>query len=438
MNLKQLRQARADKAKAGKTKLDELNALLAKENASDADKARIDALDTEVTALEKDVADLDAAIAREEQAARRATLFGVHLAGGGNAAQNIRVSSSEPNPETTGGFRSLAEFAVAVRAAATGGGLDPRLAASPSNVHQTSGSAGEGYMIPPDFRTSIWEAVFNEGDLLPRIAPSPTNSNAVGIIKDESTPWGAAGVQAAWRAEGAVMTPSKQATKGALVQLHEIYAFVAASDEVLADAPLLQDRLTRRAAQAIRWKVSDAIMWGDGVGKPLGFMNAGALVTQGKESAQTADTIVTKNVTKMLSRIVPGGIGQAFWLATSEALPQIVELSIGTTPMWTSPNAGLQQSPGGNLLGRPIVFSQHASAIGDLGDIALIDPEGYFLATKAGGGIDFAASIHLWFDYALTAFRWTFRVGGQPLLSAPISPARGSNTTSHFVTLEAR
>ena len=63
---------------------------------------------------------------------------------------------------------------------------------------------------------------------------------------------------------------------------------------------------------------------------------------------------------------------------------------------------------------------------------------GYALATKAGGGVDFAQSIHLFFDQNLTAFRWIIRAGGQPYLSAPVSPAKGANTKSHFVALAAR
>ena len=38
----------------------------------------------------------------------------------------------------------------------------------------------------------------------------------------------------------------------------------------------------------------------------------------------------------------------------------------------------------------------------------------------------------------LRAFRWIFRVGGQPVLSAPVSPAKGSATKSHFVVLDDR
>jgi HK97 family phage major capsid protein len=70
------------------------------------------------------------------------------------------------------------------------------------------------------------------------------------------------------------MIGSKAAITGTQLQLHELYAFVTATNELLDDAPRLQNRITVQAARAIKWKASDAVVSGDGNGKPLGFMNA--------------------------------------------------------------------------------------------------------------------------------------------------------------------
>ena len=56
-DIKKLRQARGDKAKAGKTALDRLNALLDKDNATDTEKAEITTLEGQVDALEVEVCD---------------------------------------------------------------------------------------------------------------------------------------------------------------------------------------------------------------------------------------------------------------------------------------------------------------------------------------------------------------------------------------------
>ncbi len=432
-DLKKLRADLDEVKKRGRQATEEHNALVAKDGLSETETQRLDALAAELDTLEAKAAELTSEIEQAERQTRRASLFGAV------GPQTFAQPRNPQDSQDRGGFRSLAEFASAVRAHAVNHEMDPRLqAALPANSHTSSGSSGEGHMIPPEFRREIWSMVFSAGDFLEAVNPEPTSSNSVGIIKDETTPWGASGVQAYWAAEAAQMTPSKQATKGGTIQLHKLYAFVIATDELLSDAPLLASRLTRSAANAIRYKASEAIMNGDGVGKPLGFMNSAALVSVAKESAQTADTINATNIAKMYSRVLPQNLSNVMWAANSDTLPQLMTLMIGNQPIWTPPNAGFANAPGGFLLGRPVMFTEHCSTVGDLGDIVLVDPSGYAAATRDGGGIDFAASIHLYFDHGASAFRWTFRLGGQPYLSAPVSPAKGTATKSHFVALAER
>jgi HK97 family phage major capsid protein len=432
-DLKKLRQARADKAKVGKTKVEALNALLAKDELNETETAQLATLETEVDALETDVAALDKEIATEEKLARRATLFGSTA-----RVPQFSVTTDEPNPALTGGFRNLSEFAVAVRNQIVGGANDPRLNAAPSNYEQNQGTAGEGFLVPTEYRQQIWSLVFAENDLLSLCNPEPTNSNAISIPKDETTPWGSTGVQATWRSEASQLTASKFTATGTIVQLHELYAFVLATSELLDDAPRLNNRLTVQAARAIKWKASEAVAFGDGNGKPLGFMNAGCLVTVAKDSGQAAKTLSLNNVLTMYSRLLFMG-GNPVWLANADTLPQLAQLTVGNVPAWLPLNQPVAGDPRqGIFLGRPLMFNEHMQTLGTLGDIAAADLTGYALATKAGGGIDFAASIHLFFDYNMQAFRWIFRLGGQPYLSAAVTPAKGSNTKSHFVALAAR
>ena len=89
------------------------------------------------------------------------------------------------------------------------------------------------------------------------------------------------------------------------------------------------------------------------------------------------------------------------------------------------------------LLGYSIDWKEHCKTLGDKGDLQLVSPKGYYAARRTSG-VQFASSMHLYFDYAIQAFRWTFRFGGQPHLSAPVAPANGANTKSHFVTLDER
>lgn len=255
------------------------------------------------------------------------------------------------------------------------------------------------------------------------------------MVADETTPWGATGIQAFWGSELGQMAKSKINVDPRRVEVHKLYAFSSISEEELADAPLLGSRLTKKASQAIRWKANSAIVAGNGVGKPKGWRASGGAISVAKESGQAADTIVAANIAKMYSRLLEGSHSRAFWMVNSDVLPQLMTMTVGNQPIWLAPN-GFINAPGGMLMGRPVYFSEHSKTIGDKYDIELIDPMGYYAAMRQG--ITEAQSMHLYFDYDAQAFRWRFRMGGQGHLSAAVTPNNGSNTKSHFITLAAR
>ena len=312
------------------------------------------------------------------------------------------------------------------------------MAAGPSGpIHQERGSS-DGFQVPPAFREAIYELMIEDDlSIFTAVDAEPTASNAVTVLTDESTPWGSTGVQAHWRAEGSRMDPSAIDTKTKSVKLHELYAFVLATEELLEDAPRLNARLTRSAARAINWKASAAIVTGTGAGQPLGWMQSPALVTVAKESGQAAGSIVAANVAKMYARMRPSSLTRARWYINSDVLPELMTMMLGDRPIWTPPATGFQNAPGGVLFGRPVVPVEHCETLGTVGDIQLVDPLGYYSPRKQNG-VTFAESMHLYFDYNLRAFRWTFRMGGQPHLSAPIDPAKGTATKSDFVALATR
>lgn len=334
------------------------------------------------------------------------------------------------------GFKDEAEFATAVHAASLGVSTDERLTA-PSSYH--SNDAGDaGFLVPTAIRDKIWEVVEAEENLLNEIEIEPTSSNSVEMDVDPSTSYGTTGIQAYWRAEAEQMKGSKIESEGRTTKLHELYAFATMTEELLEDAPRLRNRITVGAGKAINFKASDSIVYGSGVGQPLGYLNSGALVTVQKEAGQAPDTVVADNILNMYYRMMPASIGRSSWRINADIMPQIHNLKIGDQPIWTAPDQGMQNAPGGFLLGRPIILTEHASVIGDKGDIQFIDPKGYYGLRKQSG-IKFDESIHMYFDRGLRAFRFTFRFGGQPFLSKPVERSKeGSNARSHFITLEER
>lgn len=391
-------------------------------------------------AIEDEIRELDGKIeAAEKLRERQRSMDALPVGGDGGGTAAGQNAVHDTDPQLTGGFKDLGEFAVAVHGAVQagryGGTVDERLGAL-SNSHEGGGGSGEGFMLPPQFRDETWELTLNFDEFGPLIDEEPTSAREVKLGADETTPWGTAGIKAYWRAEGSQMSRTKLDDEGRNVPLHQLYCLATASEELLEDAMRLRNRLTKKAAMAIAWKKNLAIVEGSGAGQPLGWFNSGALVTVPKESGQAADTLLALNVINMYSRlqVVPGD--KPFWLVNQDTLPQLMTMTVGDKPIWMPPT-DLAAAPGGFLLGLPVRFSEFAKTLGDKGDIQLISPLGYYAARKAEG-LKFASSIHLYFDYATEAFRWTFRYGGQPHLSAPITPHNGSATKSHFVALAER
>lgn len=333
-----------------------------------------------------------------------------------------------------GGFADVGEFATAVKNAQIGNGVDDRLnAQAPTNSHQENNS-DDGFMVPPQMRRDIWSLVLDEQSLFNMTTAEDTSGNQVDMLRDESTPWGGLGLQAYWTSELSQLTPSRLNTDADSLKLQKLYVFAEASDELMEDAPRLNSRLTTDAARAITWKLDEGIFDGSGSGMPEGILQSGALVTQAKETDQTADTVVAANVLKMYSRQLD--ILNSVWIANSNTFPQLATMTIGDQPMYTPP-MGLEGAPFGRLMGRPIIYSDHSKTVGDVGDLVFASMRNYYMIKKASG-VKFAESMHLFFDRDAMAFRWTVRVNGQTFMSAPVDPNNGTDSKSHFVALAER
>lgn len=344
------------------------------------------------------------------------------------------------------GFKSFGEFAMSVVSASGakrgGGSIDPRLIANaPTTFGSESVGADGGFAVPPDFRAAIVEKVMGEDSLIGRTDQMTTSSNSLTFPKDETTAWQTSGgVLVYWEGENDQLTQSKPNLKSETIKLNKLSALVPITEELMDDAPALDAYLRRKVPQKMDFAINNAIVNGTGAGKPLGILNANCLVSVAKESGQVADSIVFANIVNMWSRMYGPSRSNAVWLVNQDIEPQLMQMSFeGTSssvPAYMPAN-GLSASPYGTLMGRPVISTQACKTLGDKGDIILADMSQYMTAIKTGG-IRADVSMHLWFDYDTLAFRFIFRVGGQPWWSSSISPLNGSNTLSCFVTLDER
>ena len=353
---------------------------------------------------------------------------------------------ANPRDKETWGFRHLGEFANSVRAAtgANPGHIDTRLIANAAPAsYGSEGTGGDGgWAVPPEFRQQIMVKVLGEASLLSRTDQQQSSSNQLVVPKDETTPWQTTGgVLTYWEAEAAAHTPSKPSLEPLTVRLNKLVALVPMTDELLEDAAAMAGYLRTKVPQKFDYKITNSIVRGSGAGQPLGILNSPAKVEVAKESGQVADTIVAENIINMWSRLYSGCRPNAVWIINQDIEPQLMTMGFPTTatavPIYL-PAGGLSAAPFATLLGKPVIATEAGGALGDVGDIILADLS-TFLTVQKVGGIRQDVSIHLYFDYDITTFRFVMRLGGQPWWSAAITPANGSsNTRSCFITLAAR
>ena len=384
-----------------------------------------------------DPADPDPSLAREPvRAAARPT-----------ADQGARRAPASPRGSDYGrhGFNNMGDFARCVMSASRpGGAVDPRLLIdAPSTFGSEGVGADGGFAVPPEFRTTIMEKVMGEMSLLARTDLIDVTGNSMTIPKDETTPWqSTGGIQAYWEGEGQQLTQSKPQLEEATIRLNKLTALVPVTTELLEDAASLASYVNRKAPEKIEFKINLAIIQGTGVGQPLGIVNSPALVSVSEEASQAAATVNHQNIVKMWARLYGPARQNAVWLINQDVEPQLNSLGFpaGATtvqfPVYIPPG-GLSVAPYATLMGRPVIPTQACSTLGAEGDIILCDLKAYLAAQKVGG-MRAETSIHLWFDYDITAFRFILRVAGQPWWSQPITPLNGSNTLSHFVALNTR
>lgn len=348
------------------------------------------------------------------------------------------VKSLKPSVDPKGGFKTFGEFAQDVfRAGKHGENISGKLkrwVEQKTNLQEGDDAQG-GYLVPTEFRadllqTSLEDSVFTKHATF---IPMMTNRIEIPAMFDTDHTGGEffGGVTIYRTGEGAQKTKSKPTFGVVQLNLHKITGLAAVTDSLLEDSPIsLGPILTKTFGQAMSFTMDDDFINGDGAGKPLGFLNCAALVTVPRNTASEIDT---DDVARMFARMPAASLNKAIWLANHNAMPQLVQLTVGTQPVFMPPG-GLSNTPYATLFGRPLFFTEKVPGLGTTGDICFVDPTQYLVGGKNGMEIQTATSIHLWFDYDLTAFRFVVRYDGVCWWKSAMTPKNGDDM-SPFVTL---
>ncbi|MHC6181080.1 phage major capsid protein [Clostridium sp. JNZ X4-2] len=357
----------------------------------------------------------------------------------------IYAKPKDPNDKKWKG--GMGEFLQAVaKASSPGGIMDNRLIYqnSASGLNENVSSEG-GFMLENDFIQDMFDVMMSESQVANRIRMIPIGANTnrlrtLGIdetSRANGSRWG--GVQAYWIAEAETVTKSKPKFREIDMALQKLLALCYVTDDLLQDATALEAIVKQAYADEMSFKIDDAVINGTGVGMPLGILNSSALVSSAKESGQTAGTIKYENILKMWSSMPARLRANAVWYINQEIEPQLytMALNIGTggAPVFL-PSGGASSSQYSTLLNRPIIPIEQCSMLGKKGDIILADPTQYIGIDKKAPTAD--VSIHVRFLYDEQVFRFMYKFNGAPYRNKPITPYKGANALSPFVTLVDR
>jgi HK97 family phage major capsid protein len=250
--------------------------------------------------------------------------------------------------------------------------------------------------------------------------------------------WG--GVQAYWTGEADAPTATKPKLSRHELRLESLKCLHYATERLLRNAPAMGAVLENAFASEIAFKLDDAIWRGNGAGMPLGFsvQNYGSrlLVEVAKKTGQAADTFVIENATSMLSRLLRDPGDRIAWFCNPDTIGQFPLLTVGTQPVFLPNNSAVGSMQYGTFFGFPVIVVEQAETLGDAGDIVLANMSKYVMITQ--GGLRAAQSMHVRFIYDEMTFKWSFDANGQSSVKQPITPFKGSNTLSPFVTTAAR
>lgn len=397
---------------------------------------------------------VQAEVAKTLEATNRAT--GRERSEGDTERKHLAITGGKERlaDDPKGGFPHMGEFFKAVQLAGTRDTTPPeQLVAYQKATLTTYGSEGVGadggFAVPPEFRESINSLVQSNESMMSRCDQLPISTAGISLPDDETTPWGSDGIRSYWEGEADALAQSKPSLKQKDYRLRKLTTLVPVTEELLEDAVALGSYIEGVAPERITWEVDEAITRGTGAGQPLGFLNSPSLVTAAAVGSQVADTISGQNIFDMYTRMYSRYRGGAVWLVSHDAETEILKLSVtgqaatGAAntnygfPLYSPPGLSRDGGQYGTLMGRPVIVTEHAAALGDVGDIMFVSLPEYRCVMRSGG-IQAAQSMHLWFDQDAIAYKFRIRVDGAPKLSTTISPRTGSSTMSAFVTLAAR
>jgi HK97 family phage major capsid protein len=331
-------------------------------------------------------------------------------------------------------FESLGEFMSAVRfnpndqrlnfvegVGATGENGTEIGAELRMDQHQTGG----GFLVPTQFRTEIMRVQAQDALVRPRANVIPAGSPPDAALTIPALDQNGAGpnnvfggVQVQWIEEGDTKPETDVTLRSITLEPKEVAGTMVVTDKMLRNWTAASTFLEGLLRDAVTQAEDYAFLRGDGVGKPLGAINSGAMLYVNRRGA---GQVAYLDLVDMVSHLLMRGGTSPVWSMPQGALPQIATLQDPEGRYIWKPDA--RDGFAGTLMGYPVRWNNRSPVLGTKGDVTLCDWSQYLI--KDGSGPFVAASEHVLFRQNKTVIKIFWNVDGKPWLTAPIQEENG-------------
>lgn len=340
-------------------------------------------------------------------------------------------------------FKNTSEFLHSISDHAfKNDGLSRTLETLKNDLSSVKPSDG-GFLIPEILRAELLRVSLETAIVRSRARVIPMDSLTVPFPMVDSTSNVSSvfgGITGYWTEEGATLTESQPKFSRVELKANKLVLYTEVPNELIRDArPAMDAFINDIFPEAIAWFEDVAFFIGGGVGEPLGFLNAPAAISVTRSTATAGDNVEWVDIAAMYARMLPQSLSRAVWIISPDVLPSLLTAQLpGGGPIIVSVgNGGPDGSaaPQLQMLGRPVIVSEKARAVGDAGDINFVDFGFYLLGDRQA--MSARQSEDFRFNTDVTAFRVIERLDGRPWLNSAITPQNNGATLSPFVKLSA-
>lgn len=334
-------------------------------------------------------------------------------------------------------------------------GEDHRARQMIANAWSERTGAGGGFLIPEGLRASVM-AYITPAVVRPRalVLPMSTYRLRVPVVDNPSQASGAqalGGLTFSFTEQGNAIASSVPGFADVALEARKLAALVPVPNELASDAAgALGDFINRVVAIGQAWVEDDNFQAGTGANGPEGLINAScAYKVTRTNSGQPPVLLDILNLAKGLHPAskaagYTAGITEVGWLISASVFDSLLELYF--LPAGATPTSGAPISPsnwlelgdghevGPSMLGLPAFVTDHLSAAGSYGDLALCDIRNYLIGDRLELTIERSAA-GSGFVTDITNYRIKSRVDGRYFVPGSTT-TETSQTVSPVVVLQ--